>query len=98
MRATHDYTDFQKNQIVKIDNMVEPTFVNVGTNDVIINGVTVKSGSSYIIGGANLVIVNTSINISFPIPQDVTVNQINKVRLFFNVPIKENINNLNNTC
>lgn len=90
MKATHDYEDFKQNEIIKIDNMIEPTLVNVGTNDAFINGIVVKSGDSYVVGSASVIIINTSINLTFPTAENVAQNQINKVRLFANIPITQN--------
>jgi hypothetical protein len=90
----YNYFDFPKNTNSKVENvslknMIEPTFVNFGTNTVFIDGRELLTGESIVIGASGCIVQDSDVEIQFRTTNDVARGETNQVRLFYNTPIQQ---------
>lgn len=93
-KIKHAYRDYNRTDNIRLNDVIEANIINLGTETAYVNGVALAQNDTYVFSNSDSLICNTTVAVSFAqSPENLGAGQINKLRLFVNIPTNvENIN------
>lgn len=80
VKGGYAYKDYKKPEVVKVDGIMNPTFVVISADPVLIDGVPYNQYDTCPIGGPNMVVCDANIELASPNGFSSNIH----VRMFYN--------------